>query len=103
MDEWSRAFGGIPIYLHSDDSGRRGAGTRSASSRLVSSTTRITAWPLVGAGLLVLAFHPEVGEPGKANGSGLMVKRAQGQAVEVRGLCSRRRRESCDFETFSRR
>jgi hypothetical protein len=35
---------------------------------------------------LVLAFHPELGEPGKARGSGHMVELAQDRGVEVRGF-----------------
>ena len=35
---------------------------------------------------LVLAFHPELGEPGKARGSGHMVKLAEQRGVEVRGF-----------------
>jgi hypothetical protein len=35
---------------------------------------------------LVLAFHPELHEPGKARGSGHMIGLAQARGVEVRGF-----------------
>jgi len=35
---------------------------------------------------LVLAFHPELGEPGRARGSGHMVELAHGRGIEVRGF-----------------
>jgi hypothetical protein len=37
---------------------------------------------------LVLAFHPELGEPGKARGSGHLVQLAERRGVEVRGFRS---------------
>jgi hypothetical protein len=36
---------------------------------------------------LVLAFHPELHQPGKARGSRHVIELAEGRGVEIRGCC----------------
>src|SRR5262245_24650535 len=36
---------------------------------------------------LVLAFHPELHEPGKARGSRHVIELARGRGIEIRGIC----------------